>query len=71
MRPFWTRGNDTWDEAKWKSFALHGYWKRLAEAEFPDKHRLILILKQLCHITLWLAIIGYCQVIQTCHVVFG
>jgi len=69
MKPSWIRRNND-------PFELTGCWEKLlgrsaAEPgdDYSTKKLQVLILRQMCRITFWLAIIGVAQVILTCDIV--
>ncbi len=53
-----------------ETFELKGCWARLfascGQGTGTDRIVQILVLRQLCHITAWLSIIGVCSFFSTC-----
>ncbi len=56
--------------SKRTGFELSGRWRTLAVDTLANRVQ-VLILRQLCSITVWLSIIGICQLIGVCSRVFS
>jgi hypothetical protein len=74
-KPFWTRVSEEAARFKLQSLELQGIWRRLADE--PDVRNatttkvLVLILRQLTHITGWLVVIAACSFVSACCLVVG
>jgi len=68
MKPSWIYS------PKDDAFELKGCWKKLCQdagakdSDWATKKLQVLILRQLCKITVWLAIIAVCQITTVCMI---
>jgi hypothetical protein len=69
MKPSWIYS------PKDEGFELKGCWKRLLDdgtdgdlCNWHNKKVQVLILRQLCKITVWLGVIAVCQVLTVCMI---